>query len=230
MPYIRAYALKKSFEVGGEQLEVLKGIDLAVEGGEFLCIVGPSGVGKSTLLHILGALDRPTSGEVFYKEMYREEAKLSSLSEGELATFRNKTVGFVFQFHHLLPEFSALENVMMPLLISRRPREEARQRALSALKEVGLEHRSMHRPAQLSGGEQQRAAIARALVGEPRVILADEPTGNLDTKAGEAVYELLRRLNIERGLTVVMVTHNEGLAGRADRVARMVDGRVVSAS
>ena len=219
---IRAVDLKKSFVVGGERLEVLKGVSLAVGRGEFLSIVGPSGVGKSTLLHILGALDRPTAGEVSYGDV-----KLSSLSDGELAAFRNKTIGFVFQFHHLLQEFSALENVMMPLLIAKRSQEEARQRALAVLGEVGLKGRSSHRPVELSGGEQQKVAVARALVGEPQVILADEPTGNLDTKAGEAIYELLRRLNVERGLTFIVVTHNEGFAKRADRGVRLLDGRIV---
>lgn len=220
--FVQACGLWKTFVVGGERLEVLKGVNLSVAKGEFLCIVGPSGVGKSTLLHLLGALDRPTAGEVYYGQV-----ELSGLSQVELAAFRNKTIGFVFQFHHLLSEFSALENVMMPLLIARRPREEARRKALVVLEEVGLRDRFSHRPAELSGGERQKVAIARALVADPDVILADEPTGNLDTKTGEVIYELLRRLNVTRGLTLVVVTHNEGFARRADRVLKMLDGRIV---
>lgn len=218
---IRVDELRKTFVMEGEKLEVLKGLNLAIKRGEFLCIVGPSGVGKSTLLHLLGALDRPTAGDIYYKQ-----ACLSHLSQVELAGFRNRTIGFVFQFHYLLPEFTALENVMMPLLIARRPREEVRKRAAAVLKEVDLHDRLSHRPAELSGGERQRVAIARALIVDPEVILADEPTGNLDTKTGEMIYALLRRLNVARGLTLVVVTHNEELARRANRVVRMLDGRI----
>ncbi len=220
--FIRAKEVHKSFQVGGGTVEVLKGVDLNVEKGEFVAIVGPSGVGKSTLLHLLGALDRPTAGEIFY-----EDVSLGQLDDGQLASFRNQTVGFIFQFHHLLPEFTALENVMMPLLVARRKRSQASEIAASLLREVGLEPRLSHRPPELSGGEQQRVAIARALAAGPKVILADEPTGNLDTKTGDAAFELLRRLNRERGLTFVMVTHNEGLARRADRIVAMLDGRIV---
>jgi lipoprotein-releasing system ATP-binding protein len=219
--FIRACEVFKSFQIGGGTLEVLKGVNLSIEKGEFVAIVGPSGVGKSTLLQILGALDRPTAGEVLY-----EDLSLGRFNDGQLAHFRNQTVGFIFQFHHLLPEFSALENVMMPLLVARRPWSQAREVATSLLREVGLEQRLEHRPVELSGGEQQRVAIARALAASPKVLLADEPTGNLDTKTGEAAYELLRRLNRERGLTLIMVTHNEGLARRSDRIVPMLDGRI----
>jgi len=220
--FIRAREVYKSFQVGGGTVEVLKGVDLNVEKGEFVAIVGPSGVGKSTLLHLLGALDRPTAGEILY-----EDVSLGRLDNGQLASFRNQTVGFIFQFHHLLPEFTALENVMMPLLVARRKRAQAQDIAASLLREVGLEPRLSHRPPELSGGELQRVAIARALATGPKVILADEPTGNLDTKTGDAAFELLRRLNRERGLTLIMVTHNEGLARRSDRIIAMLDGRIV---
>jgi len=219
---IRVDGLWKTFIMEGERLEVLKGLNLVIRRGEFLCIVGPSGVGKSTFLHLLGALDRPTAGDIYYNQI-----PLSHLSPVELAAFRNRTVGFVFQFHYLLPELTALENVMLPLLIARRPREEARKRAEAVLGEVGLRDRLSHRPTELSGGERQLVAIARALIADPEVILADEPTGNLDTKTGELIYTLLRQLNVTRGLTLVVVTHNEALAQRADRVVRMLNGQIV---
>ncbi|MBI4574485.1 MAG: ABC transporter ATP-binding protein [candidate division NC10 bacterium] len=212
----------KSFPRDGERVEVLKGISLRIAPGELVAIVGPSGVGKSTLLHLLGALERPTSGEIRYGE-----TALARLHDSALAEFRNRQVGFVFQFHHLLPEFTALENVMLPLLIRRRPVAEALERAQRLLAQVGLGERLRHRPGELSGGEQQRVAMARALVGEPAVLLADEPTGNLDSKTGEEVFELLRQTNRERRLTSVIVTHNEALAARTDRIVRMLDGRVV---
>jgi lipoprotein-releasing system ATP-binding protein len=220
--FIRAKDVYKSFQLGAGTVEVLKGVDLGIDKGEFVAIVGPSGVGKSTLLHLLGALDRPSAGEIFY-----EGVSLGQLDNGQLAGFRNQTIGFIFQFHHLLPEFTALENVMMPLLVARRKRSQAQDIAASLLREVGLESRLAHRPPELSGGEQQRVAIARALAVGPKVILADEPTGNLDTKTGDEAFELLRRLNRERGLTFVMVTHNEGLARRSDRIVAMLDGRIV---
>ena len=219
---IQVRELTKSFPRDGEQVEVLKGLTLEIGPGELVAVVGPSGAGKSTLLHLLGALERPSSGEIRYGEM-----ALSSLSDSALAEFRNQRVGFVFQFHHLLPEFTALENVMLPLLIRRRPVAEARARARGLLGQVGLGERVTHRPGELSGGEQQRVALARALVGEPAVLLADEPTGNLDSKTGHEVFELLRQINRERRLTCVMVTHNEALAGQADRVLHMLDGRLV---
>ena len=218
---IQVRDLTKSFPRDGEQVDVLKGLTLDIGPGELVAVVGPSGAGKSTLLHLLGALERPTSGDIRYGHTV-----LSALSDSGLAEFRNRRVGFVFQFHHLLPEFTALENVMLPLLIRRRPVAEAHARAHTLLGQVGLEERLTHRPGELSGGEQQRVALARALVGEPAVLLADEPTGNLDSKTGHEVFDLLRRINRDRRLTCVMVTHNEALATQADRVLHMLDGRL----
>ncbi len=189
-----------------------------------LAIVGASGVGKSTFLHILGGLDRPTSGKVFYGEV-----DIFSLASVELARFRNERVGFIFQFHHLLPEFSALENVMIPALIRRTDPKAAAETASEVLSDVGLGSRLHHRPGELSGGEQQRVAVARALVLKPDVVLADEPTGNLDAHTGEAIHDLLLSLNKQRGITFVIVTHNDKLAIRADRVLRMADGKLVQA-
>ncbi len=220
---IIAQGVVKSFARDGERVEVLKGVDCVIGPGELAAIVGPSGVGKSTLLHLLGGLERPTAGSIRYGE-----TDLATLSDLALARFRNRHVGFVFQFHHLLPEFSAVENVMMPLLIRRQAAPEGRARAVDLLRRVGLTARLHHRPGELSGGEQQRVAIARALVGEPAVLLADEPTGNLDSKTGDEVFELLRELNREQRLTCVCITHNEELARRTDRILRMRDGRMVS--
>jgi lipoprotein-releasing system ATP-binding protein len=186
-----------------------------------LAIVGASGAGKSTLLHLLGGLDRPTSGRVFYRDV-----DVFGLDSDRLARFRNEHVGFVFQFHHLLPEFSALENVMLPALIRGTERVAAAENASKVLADVGLGGRIHHRPGELSGGEQQRVAVARALVLSPDAVLADEPTGNLDTHTGEAVHELLQKINKERGITFVIVTHNDMLAIRADRVLRMADGKL----
>jgi lipoprotein-releasing system ATP-binding protein len=219
---IVAQEVTKSFARDGERVEVLKGVSLAVAVGELVSIAGPSGVGKSTLLHLLGGLERPTGGKISYGE-----TNLAELTDLALARFRNRHAGFVFQFHHLLPEFSAVENVMLPLLIRRATHAAARERASALLGRVGLSGRLRHRPGELSGGEQQRVAIARALVGEPAVLLADEPTGNLDSKTGEEVFFLLRELNQETRLTCILITHNEELARRTDRVLRMLDGRMV---
>ena len=223
--------LKKSFTTAAGELKVLKCIDLSIKEGEMVGIVGVSGVGKSTLLHILGTLDRPTSGKVLYNG-----TDIFSLDEDSLASFRNTMVGFVFQFHHLLPEFTALENVMMPGLILLGSRgkgdkgsgyKEIKERAEKLLSDMGLYERESHRPGELSGGEQQRVAVARALILEPKVVLADEPTGNLDTPTGEDLFNILIDLNRERGITFVIVTHNESLSKRCHRVLRMVDGRIV---
>lgn len=218
---IRVEQLYKSFGNGAKRVEVLKGIDLIFYQGESVAIVGASGAGKTTLLHILGTIDRPTSGKVFY-----EGKDIFTMGEKELAHFRNREIGFVFQFHHLLPEFNALENTMMPCLIQGMSKKEAALRAEAILTTVGLKERLTHKPGELSGGEQQRVAVARALVLEPKVLLADEPTGNLDTKTGESIFTLLRELNQEKGVTLIMVTHNLKLAGELPRQIHLVDGRV----
>lgn len=203
----------------GKTIEVLKGIDLVISQGETLAIAGASGAGKSTLLHILGALDRPTEGKVFF-----QGADLGSLSEAELAEIRNRHIGFVFQFHHLLPEFTALENTIMPALIQGMSYKEAARQGEEILTQLGLGHRLLHKPGELSGGEQQRVAVGRALMLNPQVILADEPTGNLDTKTGEEVHNLLMQINQEKGITIVVVTHNPALASRMSRRVLLVDG------
>jgi len=199
----------------------LTGLDLEIGAGERVAIVGESGVGKSTLLHILGTLDRPTSGEVWF-----DDENLVTKSDHELAHFRNREVGFIFQFHHLLPDFTAIENVMMPALIAGVAWEAARRRATDLLERVGLSSRIDHKPGELSGGEQQRVAVARALIQEPRVVLADEPTGNLDPTTGAGVQDLLIELNRERRMTLVVVTHNAALAGAMDRTLRLAGGRI----
>ncbi len=214
--------LTKSFNSSQRRVEVLRGIDLAVGLGERLAVVGASGAGKTTLMHILGALDQPSGGQVLI-----EGTDLFSLRGPALDAFRNRTVGFVFQFHQLLPEFSALENVMMPSLIARSSRGEAAGRATELLREVGLEHRLDHKPGELSGGEQQRVAIARALIMSPRLLLADEPTGNLDSRTSESIYRLLQELHRRHGLTMLVVTHSETLANRLDRIVHMEDGRIL---
>ncbi len=218
---IRVVDLYKSYYDGLTELPVLNGVDLAVKKAQIVAIVGASGVGKSTLLHLLGGLDRPTEGEVFY-----EGESIFALNDQELDRFRNEEVGFVFQFHHLLPEFTALENVAMPGLIARQESDVAQDRAKELLDYVGLGERLEHRPSELSGGERQRVAIARALVNQPRVVLADEPTGNLDQKTSEAVHDLLWTLNDQFNQTFIIVTHNQALAQRADRLIQLVDGQV----
>ena len=220
---IAAQDLKKSFHLDPTGIHVLNGVSLEIARGEMVAIVGASGVGKTTLLHVLGTLDRPTSGSVQF-----DGEDVFAKDELALADFRNHRIGFVFQFHHLLPEFTALENVMMPAVIRRQPEEEARAAAETILKEVGLEHRLEHRTGEMSGGEQQRVAVARALVLRPDLVLADEPTGNLGTHTGEDVFKLMRDLNRAKGVTFVIVTHNEALSNQADRIIRMVDGQIAS--
>jgi len=217
---IQVQQLFKSYENGTKRVEVLKGVDLVFSKGEKAAIVGASGVGKTTLLHILGTLDRPTSGRVFY-----EGKDIYALNERDLALFRNREIGFVFQFHHLLPEFSALENTMMPCLIQGVPKKEAASRAEVILTLVGLQDRLSHKPGELSGGEQQRVAVARGLVLEPKVLLADEPTGNLDTQTGESVFDLLQELNQIKGITLIVVTHNLKLAEKLSRQIQLIDGK-----
>ena len=214
--------LHKSFPMGEQTLTVLRGIDLTIERGELIAVVGASGAGKSTLLHILGLLDRPSKGTVCF-----EGQDLFQLSEAAQAEFRNRRIGFVFQFHHLLPEFTALENTCMPALIQRREPEEVRQEAIGLLKDVGLGPRLQHKPGELSGGEQQRVAVARALLQKPDLVLADEPTGNLDTHTGDALFALMRELNKARGTTFVIVTHNDKLSAQADRILHMQDGQII---
>lgn len=221
---IKIVDLYKSFPMGGRELTVLKGIHLDIARGEILAIVGASGAGKSTLLHIIGTLDRPTSGTVLF-----EEQDLFRLSDQEQSEFRNRRIGFVFQFHHLLPEFTALENAYLPALIQKRPAAQVRADATALLKDVGLGDRLHHKPGELSGGEQQRVAVARALMQRPDLVLSDEPTGNLDTHTGDALFALMRELNRARGTTFVIVTHNEKLSAQADRIIHMEDGRIITA-
>jgi lipoprotein-releasing system ATP-binding protein len=219
---VRVREMTKEFHQGSRSLRVLEGIDLDLHRGEMVAIIGVSGAGKSTLLHCLGTLDLPTDGEIFF-----DGVDIVSLSPPQLARFRNQSIGFVFQFHHLLPEFTAVENVMMPAMIGRVPQREARTQAESMLEAVGMAHRLRHRPGELSGGEQQRVAIARALVMRPKLLLADEPTGNLDTRTSEEVHALMFRLNEEHGITMLVVTHNLDLAHRFPRVIRMADGHLI---
>lgn len=216
---IEVSGLGKQFTTPGGTIEVLRDINLNICAGERVAVVGTSGAGKTTLMHILGGLDRPTSGDVLF-----EGDSLFALRGAELDAFRNRTVGFVFQFHQLLPEFSALENVAMPLLIGGVRRAEASRKATEILQEVGLEHRLTHKPGALSGGEQQRVAVARALIREPRLILADEPTGNLDSRTSDEIILLLNRMHQTRGLTMIIVTHNISLANSLDRTLRIEDG------
>ncbi len=220
--FVRIEGLAKTYLMGDRRLEVLRGIDLEIADGDLVALTGPSGAGKSTFLHLVGTLDVPTRGRVLF-----DGEDVFERGEEELASFRNRTIGFVFQSHHLLPEFTALENTMMPALIRRVSRAEARRRASEMLGEVGLGDRMEHRPGELSGGEQQRVALARALCLGPRLLLADEPTGNLDPQTAEGIHALLLELNRRLAITAVVVTHNERLANALPRRLRIVEGRLV---
>ncbi|MEO6812055.1 MAG: ABC transporter ATP-binding protein [Isosphaeraceae bacterium] len=225
--HLSATGLEKNYRKGKGTVPVLRGVDVEVERGELLALVGASGSGKSTLLHVLGLLDQPDAGAVWL-----DGERIDRLPDRRRAALRNRTFGFIFQFYHLLPELSALENVLMPLMIRHgfisylTARRRLRGEATAILERVGLGHRLTHRPSELSGGEMQRAAIARALAGQPAVLLADEPTGNLDAATGQSILDLLRDLNRERGLTMMMVTHDAHIAAQADRTVRLAEGRI----
>ena len=221
-PLVLVDNLQRSFHMGNQTVHVLNGITMTIQRREMVAIIGASGAGKSTFLHILGTLDRPTKGEVLFegKDMFKT-------SETTLAAFRNQRIGFVFQFHHLLPEFTALENVYLPALIQKIPKNTAMESAKSLLSEVGLTHRLHHKPGELSGGEQQRVAVARALIRQPDLVLADEPTGNLDTHTGEELFALLRKLNETHGTAFIIVTHNEKLSHQTDRLIHLQDGQIL---
>ncbi|HLG54478.1 MAG TPA: ABC transporter ATP-binding protein [Vicinamibacterales bacterium] len=221
MAFVSVTGLNKSYQVGDQRIHVLRDLELEVAHGEMVAVVGASGVGKSTLLHLLGGLDRPDAGQIQVAD-----TDLRALDDASLVQFRNRHVGFVFQFHHLLPEFDAVENVEMPMRIARRPLSEARQRATDLLMRVGLGDRVAHRPGMLSGGEQQRVAVARALVMGPDLLLADEPTGDLDERTADALHDLLRTMHAEVRLTSVIATHNPRLAAACDRVLRMELGQL----
>ena len=221
MPFIDVSSLTKSYQMGVAPVPVLRDLDLAVERGDMVAIVGASGVGKSTLLHVLGGLDSHNSGVVRIGGV-----DLSQLSDADLVAFRNRHVGFVFQFHHLLPEFTALENAEMPMRIARLRADERRRKAASLLERVGLAQRLEHKPGTLSGGEQQRVAIARALVMQPDLLLADEPTGDLDEHTADSLHDLLREMHREHGLTSIIATHNPRLAAACDRVLRLEEGKL----
>jgi lipoprotein-releasing system ATP-binding protein len=228
---LTARGLYKSYWKGKNEVQVLRGVEVEVDHGEMVAVVGASGSGKSTLLHLLGLLDAPDKGEVLF-----DGQRIDNRGERQRDQLRNQTFGFIFQFYHLLPELTALENVLMPQLIRHgvwsylRERSRLRHEGIELLERVGLGHRLTHRPAELSGGEMQRAAIARALAGRPKVLLADEPTGNLDAGNGNGVLELLRDLNHERGLTMILVTHDQQIAQQADRVVRLIEGRIHASS
>jgi lipoprotein-releasing system ATP-binding protein len=219
---LSAQGLKKTYFMGSRTLEVLRGVDVEITRGDFVTLRGASGTGKSTLLHLIGGLDTPNAGEIIFRGQ-----KLSGYSEGELTIFRNRRVGFVFQAYHLLPELTALENVCLSARIARISAGQAEKRARELLGRVGLNAREDHKPSELSGGEQQRVAIARALVNEPELLLADEPTGNLDSKTGGEIIELLKSLRVEKQTTLIIATHDEKVAAHAQRVIELVDGRIV---
>jgi len=225
MAFLEARGVVKSYPVGGTQLSVLRDLELQIDAGEMVAIVGASGVGKSTLLHVLGGLDRVDSGTVAIGD-----ATITQMSDQALVAFRNRHVGFVFQFHHLLPEFTALENAEMPMRIARIPIAEARPRAEELLRRVGLSDRLAHRPGMLSGGEQQRVAVGRALIMRPSVLLADEPTGDLDEATADALHQLLRDMHRDFGLTSIIATHNPRLAAACDRIMRLESGRLIPVS
>jgi ABC-type lipoprotein export system ATPase subunit len=219
--FLSARALVKTYAMGKRTLEVLRGVDLTVARGEFLALRGASGAGKSTLLHLIGGLDSPNAGEIFFKNQ-----NLAKFSEGELTQFRNRRVGFVFQAYHLLPELTALENVCLPARVARISAAQTEKRGRDLLLRVGLKERAEHKPSELSGGEQQRVAIARALINEPELLLADEPTGNLDSKTGGEIIELLKNLCAEKQMTLVIATHDAKVAAHAQRVIELADGRI----
>ena len=223
-PLVEAREVHKSYWLGEKEIHVLRGASFSLAAGEMASLVGPSGVGKSTFLHVIGTLDPPTRGSVLF-----DDRDAFAMTEEELAAFRNRSIGFVFQFHYLLPEFTALENTSMPGLINRLPREQAEAQAKEMLEIVGLEHRLDHKPGELSGGEQQRVALARALMLKPRLLLADEPTGNLDEATGEGIHQLLVELNQRLGIAAIVVTHNPRLAERMPRRLRLAEGLVIEA-
>jgi ABC-type lipoprotein export system ATPase subunit len=224
-PLLSARGLVKSYTMGKRTLEVLRGVNLDVARGEFLALRGSSGAGKSTLLHLIGGLDSPNAGEIYF-----DGKNLARFSEGELTHFRNRRVGFVFQSYHLLPELTALENACLPARIARISVNDAEKGGRELLERVGLKNRFDHKPSELSGGEQQRVAIARALINEPELLLADEPTGNLDSHTGGEIIELLKNLRVERQMTLVIATHDSKIAASAPKVIELVDGQIVSGS
>ncbi len=230
-PLISAQAIEKSYAKGQHKVPVLRGAGLSAQRGEFISVIGQSGSGKSTLLHVMGLLDAPDIGEVML-----EGRRIDNLSQAARDKLRNRVFGFIFQFYHLLPELTLLENVMSPLMIRNsilgyfRQRKAIRDKAMEMIQQVGLEHRAKHRPSELSGGEMQRGAIARALISEPEILLADEPTGNLDSETGAEIMDMLKKLNEENQLTIVMVTHDEKVAQQADRIVRLEEGRIATLS